>query len=787
MLHFFRTYQRYFFILITIFVVISFSFFGTYNTIETTQTQDRVAFVAIDGSKIYASEVEAMVELLSMSTKTRGRSLLQTDAVLQDFLASGLAAQIAASYADQLAVDLEPKLQREKRFKPYTHPSAKFISSETVWGHFAPTLQKSYRELRESRSAVSRESFEARVELFLSQQQFPAPMLAQVLRYQEQQYPWISSDPNLSQLDLSLFGYRTLEDWFGPKFIRLACQFIINSAAIAEQKGYQVTLQQALSDLLSQAQAASKGTASSARQLINSQLRLTGLDEYSAAKIWRQVLLFQRLFNGVDSAVLVDPLLFEQYAAYALESVEGDSFSIAENLRIADFHTLQKFETYLNAIAPQRQLGEIPSSFFTPLEVQKQHPELVQKRYLLDVAEVSKRSLQTRVGVKEMWSWETEEENWSRLLQEFPELASSRTQNRFEALELLAAPLRRKVDEYARESIVEMHPEWIEEALKSAKPNLITLSVRLEGGDLPIKGVQNREEFLHLLDAAPLDSQLSEELKLFTADGQNYYRIAVVDRDKEWTILPFAEVVKEESLERKVLEELEPYYAKLRVADSARYLKSDQSWKPLEEVQDLVAAEYYRDLLKAIEEKYQQVFGSASALSSDAISNYRLLGHLLEQRERISRDPLNANLWNEPKQEGTKRDRLADLTPLSSQFKPQKTPFAIRRSDEAYQPDLFLHKPGSWSPVVVKANGELWFFVLSTKETAKDEATVAQQIGLAREKLGAEAQKILMKDLLVMIENKRAMSLAYLEQEENLRPEQNDSLTQEDSGEEKGL
>ena len=65
MLEFFRRYQRAFFIVITVVIVISFSFFGTFQTFSGSEQDDSVAFTALDGSKVRRSEVSDMVTFLT--------------------------------------------------------------------------------------------------------------------------------------------------------------------------------------------------------------------------------------------------------------------------------------------------------------------------------------------------------------------------------------------------------------------------------------------------------------------------------------------------------------------------------------------------------------------------------------------------------------------------------------------------------------------------------------------------------------------------------------------------
>lgn len=90
----------------------------------------------------------------------------------------------------------------------------------------------------------------SRVKLFLAEKKFPSPMLKQVLRYQEKQYNWLSPDQDLDRLDLSLFGYHTIEDWFTPHFTRLVSEFIINASILAEAQGYEVSKAEAMADLI---------------------------------------------------------------------------------------------------------------------------------------------------------------------------------------------------------------------------------------------------------------------------------------------------------------------------------------------------------------------------------------------------------------------------------------------------------------------------------------------------------------------------------------------------------
>ncbi len=801
MLQFFRKYQRYFFIVVTTIIVLSFSFFGTYSSIETTSHTDRTAFVAVDGQDIRISDLEGMALFLGTDAAmkrnaggTWGNNFLNDGVIVNDFLRTGLAEQLVVQYSDYLKGDLEPRLKRERGATFYVHPSARFISADAAWTYFAPDVKKNLDVLRATEEAVKPESFNARVQLYLAEQQFPAQVLSQVLRYQEQQYNWIAPDPNLPRTDLSLFGYHTFEDWFGPRFVRLVSEFIINAAKIAQSKGYEVSFQEALADLIFQAELSFKelsnqvNIGATPRQYMNEQLRRMGMDEVRAVKIWQQVLLFRRLFDGVGSAIFVDPQLFLQYTNYALETAEGTLYQLPDAVRLQDFRALQKFEVYLNAVsdpASRKTPLALPTRFLTPAQVQQKYPELVHKRYLVDIAEVSKKSLQGRVGVREMWNWEVQDDHWELLKKEFPELATKKASNsseRFALLDVLDPTTRARVDDFARSAIVEAHPDWMDDALAGAKAERRALNVTLKEGALPLIGVEDREGFIKLLDAAPLNdveeaSPIAKEaqakLQRFSGDKRNYYRIDVIDRGQGWEIFTFAEAAKGDALNKQVQAVLDPFYQKIRATEPTKYRQGDQSWKPIEEVQDLVATDYYKDLLSAIEKEYRDQQGggeSSVALGTNGAAANRLLWYVRQARTAIQKDPTKVEEWVAPAKAKAEPDHLAPAEALADQWKLQQSSLSLRRSDDAASQGrevIFALTPHQWTDVASRPTGELWFFQLKQIGPAQNSVVAGQQISKAQAELADEGERMLMYQVLHKIKEKNAISFGYLERDES--------------------
>ncbi len=161
----------------------------------------------------------------------------------------------------------------------YVHPSAKFLTADSVWSYFAPEIKKNLDNLRLSSNPVAPQR-SRREHNFISRTAiFPRLSLTSTA-ISRAAIQLVDTRPNLQRTDLALFGYHTPEDWFGPRFIRLVSEFIINAAKIAQAQGYKVSTEEALADLIYQAETslrelgpkASFGSMT-ARQYMNEQLR----------------------------------------------------------------------------------------------------------------------------------------------------------------------------------------------------------------------------------------------------------------------------------------------------------------------------------------------------------------------------------------------------------------------------------------------------------------------------------------------------------------------------------
>jgi GcvH upstream region-like protein len=778
MFAFIRKYQRYLFIIVSAVIIVSFSFFGTYNTLPTENLRSQTAFTAVDGSSIPRSELDEMVLFLSTDTEDKnlyggvwGPNFLNDGVIKKDFLQTGLGGVIAAQFSKELEIDLSPRLTQEKRFTPYSHPEASFVSAESIWSYAAPEIKKNFDTLRKGKNPTDLATFNARVGLYLNEKKLPQQYLKQFLRYQEQQYPWLKPDPNLERIDLSLFGYHNLNDWFGQRFVGLLAEFIINSAKTAEAQGYRVSAEEALTELNNSALASYQLNArnphlgvTNSEEYFNEQLRLMGMDQRMAVKVWQNVMLFRRLFHEAGESVFVDPLTFNGFVAYAKESVEGELYQLPKELKLGDFTALQKFEVYLNAVAKQQNAQnplELPLAFKSVADVKKKNPELVQKRYLLQLTEVDKNALQAKVGIKETWNWEVDDTNWKDLKKKFPDITAkddSSKEGRYEALDSLNKQSRSKIDTSARNAIVESHPEWIEQALEHGSTTTIETNLSAKRGSSAFKGLEDGTDLMTLLDN-PDSKESVKKLSAYTADQQHYYKIIAITSTPDEEIMTFAEANQSGALEKILNTQLKSYYESNREANAGQFQRADKSWKPFDEVKDQVAALYFAKQLQAI-----KTASGIDSLSGEKAAPLRLQSYVQMIRDAAEKDPSSLKVYVQAVHEKPGEGELAARKQLPDQWKIEKLDYKSDRSskDDKIAIDAVL-TGGEWSAVKQTPTGAIYFLRKIGSKAEVDQTALNDKIDYARRQLSNEAQSTLGQSCAIDWKAKKALSLDYLQ------------------------
>ncbi len=721
MMNFLRKHQKKLFIAISVMVIASFLFFGTFSTLMTREIPDKKIGKTIDGSTIMERELHAMIQFLSLGSN---------EVLKNDLISTKIIAMLAEHYFDGIKDDFSERLEKAKKYTPYTHPQVPFLSATQVWNRFIPQLPKHLKQVQQG--DLSPKTFGAYSELYLDQAAFPPEYLCRVLSYQQQQYQWIPQDQEvLDPRRHVLFGYRTFDEWFGPRFVEILGKFIFNGAVIAEEKGYRVSLDEARADLLqiclqtlrTHAQKP-EITYAEASEFLRSQVQVAGIDETAAAKVWKKVILVHRLFHDIRNSVLVDPLSYNQFTSYTDEAATVEIYQLPNPLKLEDFHALLQLEYYLDATSPKTKTCELPKQFLKIEEIEEKNPELIVSRYELEVAKIAKEDVGDRLTLKETWDFETSDDGWKKIVSEYPILAKTSAEtkeDRYRCLDDLDGELRLKVDRLARSILVDNHPEWIEEAISKVKPEKQSVALRSKGGVAPFQEIEDTTVLRAFLENATL----GEPTPLFSQDHQNYYKLTVVSKPESKEVMTFEEAQGGEWLSELLDKKLQKAYEEVRKKDPTAYKLPDGSWKPFSEVRDTVGSVVYADHLKRI---------SPETLSLDHYPMKRFVTWMEGAKKGV--------------QEGQTHWLEKSGKPLLDQWVLSKETKEIKRKDRTVFPknELFTAAEGYWSSISDPSNGDLAFFHLLKKGQSPN--GVLEKVVEGQRCIGMDASRLLMHQIL---------------------------------------
>jgi GcvH upstream region-like protein len=783
MLNFFRKHQKYFFFVITAAVIVSFCFFGTYSTMGQQEiAADRPIGQGVNGKPLMQREVAALATLIASSpydgwAKDKGGmpNFLNDGVVEKDFLSNGLGVILAKRYFSELKPDLDQRVKKIHSYRPYVHPYSSQISAEGAWSRFSPQLLEHYRLLKGRSDQATAETLAFMCRLYVDQAMVPAEVLKQMLALQQNQLG-VAPDPHLANANLHLFGFQSMEEWFGPKFVSLVAQFITNAAQIAEERGYQVKTEEIRASLFQNICSGyehfarnAKLPAEEAERYYQMKMRSLGFDENTLLSSWKKVILFRRLFEEGSASVLIDPLAYQQFDGFARENVHVSLYQLPTALQFPDFRSMLKFQVYLEGISADssrlRTDLRLPTQIASLEQIEKKAPELVERQVEIEWSSVSKEELSRSISIKETWGWETSDSNWELLKKNFTPLTPSKAQTKEERLSALSAldeKVRSDIDQFARLKMIDEQPMQMKLSLEMASVEQASISLKQKGTVFGIAGLKESSELIQLLAQASLKAEApnaaSEKLLSYSAGGDRLYQIQVVSRGTEKKVLAFAQASSDGTLDLLLDKKLEESYPDVRKRDPKAFQQINGQMKPFKEVRDQVAKAVFADLLKSIEENYRSAYGFLPGKEGDLpfhfYSNARLLTFMKEAHLALSLSPEDSS-WL--KQEG---EELAKQWLLEKQEKwierCTQTPFS--------KEEMFTLNSQDWSSVKVGERGAIAFYCVQERGPAKNKPVVSVEQG--HQILSFDAKRDMMLQVLEKIGQKKAIDLSYLVAEE---------------------
>ncbi len=612
MISYFRRYQRAIYIVITIVIVLSFSFFGTYSSFNkgSFSGDDIVVARLVDGTKVYKSEFDRYLQFLltnPLSGGEGGKNFLNNGFLETAILGTPFGEELLSAIGGDVQQEWIEKLEKEKKYQAYQHPQAPFVGAQSVWTYFAPDVKENLVRFQSlTKNASFQDIYKDKKNLYLAERAFPSIYLKQVLLYQQKQYSWLEPDVTLETRNMSLFGYNSFEDWFGKRFLTAAILAIMNTAKIAEKEGLSVSYDEAKLEIYGNAkrnfEQFIQGNSSDQNEeqkrakieeIINRTLVMYGMEEHDAVEIMRSLLLFQRAVPEIPSHISTTKMPFEQFLTNSNYIAQVTEYFLPQWLQGTTLFDVLQVQCWIDKVSPQSARGkdglELPVQFLPVDDVIRVAPELVQKRFLVSLKEVNKTALFDKIRIKDIWNWFDVDDNWNQLGEKYPILLERNITNpsdRVRAFDNLSGEIKKSVDSYIRNAIIASHPEWIEDAFIKQKPEMKEIAIRVQGGVVPLEGIHDQTGLLDMLSNAPI-ADPSMPCIQYTQDKQHFYNITVLDRSQNYEIVPLKIALEDGTLKNSLQKYLKAQYHQLQLQKAgAQFQKENGEYRDFQEVQE---------------------------------------------------------------------------------------------------------------------------------------------------------------------------------------------------------
>ncbi len=738
MLGFLKKYQKIFFVFVALLVGVSVMLVGLLPR-NLSSAGDKTLFKAVTGKKIKRSHYEGLKALLSTNNgemalygQNLGMNFFLEDAFTQNIIQPKLMGLIAQKKQDELAPLWKEQHEKEKLYKSYAHPQAAHVSADSVWHKHAPQIPELLEKLQNETDL--QKAFTLRTELFLEENQFSPFALWQFLAEKQTQYQWLQKDENMAPYSLSLFGYRSLQDWFGPKVMDYACQFILQVSSIAQKRGYQASYKEAENSLaklnekcFQQLQFLGLKEFSDAESYFYAKLNRLGMNKVQMVSLWREILTFQNFFNEASHAALLDDLTLEDFEKYASEQVQVCTYMPPEHLRFRSPKDLAQLETYLAALGKPQELLSLNFELNDFKDIEKENPQLIEQRVEIDYKEVDVHQAAISVSVQAIWNWKNDPKNCQELLTRFPKLqidekmSPSNYQACFDDLDYFT---QMQLDQHIRQTLLKQDENWLANAFEKVPNKNESFYSRKSGYKLPFKGLEISSKKESFLKNFFNFFQEEKALDSVTFDDVHFYKISAVKGLEEPKLVRYEDLLKDKTAEKMLQQALKKEHKKSAFKD-----------QEFAKVKDKVLCQYLEPIQSAILKDFTTFSGSdPKQLNEIFYCNYRLYNPMREALAFY-------------KNSDEENDNVFAFNSFWNIY--ASTDTLIRHQNNTREMDALLDAPeNSWSLVELKNRIPVFTYILS-KESKIDDHPMQKQL---RSELSSEAIQALATELLDQIE-----------------------------------
>jgi hypothetical protein len=723
MLKIFRKYQKVLFSVIIFFIVISFAFFGVNGAISKTQTvQDKKIATAIDGSKIYQSEVQLLSNFLrndqldAFNQIDNQINLFNNSVIKNDILSSKIFEALVDKYFDEIKPFFDKNFDKIKNFKPYVHKYDKSINMKNIWDKFNPEMNIKLNKLQ-SYTEVTKDYIIDLSKLYIEESRLSNRSIKNVLMYEENSKKNIQRDPRIVNSSLTLFNNKNFVDWFGVDTLDLISQFILNASKKAKSKNYKISYEEVVAELKSNLKKALPKE-EDLQTVYERQLNILGFNEKLAYMTYSNIVLFRKYLKDTTDAIIVDNLTLNELSNFSNSIANITKYELSDEYNFKNLDDLLKFEMYLKATC-------IDNSFEYKdfLEIEKDFPEFLYTVCNLEIKETNLEKAALKIKLQDMDEWQLDNENFKKITKNFPQIKYQiEKENKIQELKKIDQKLKDEIDNFSRNEIVRNDNSFIDKSLNDAAAKNIFVNLNLKNPVLPLN-IKNTKDFLTKLES-------SKKIDKYSEDNKTFYQVNLLNKDENKKILSFKEAVNDKVIDITLDNFLKTYYEK----NIDKFKKDDGSSKKFNEVKDEIKKIAFEKTINHLKSKH-------NIKDLNSLAKYRMYDFM--------QDNLN-NL-----KENKKEIKTSHINLISKKLEIEKS-----KNLDDFEKRVFSQKEKTFSDIMWEKNEKISFYYLD-KIGSKQIAN--KDFESYKTKLNSEAAKILITNFIKDLKDNNSIVLSTKE------------------------
>ncbi len=676
-----RRQQRLITIAITVCCISTFVFFGSSRAFAPSHSASNEVVWQVGELKLSQQEISARAHFLAcemagaMQSPSTWCAWMNPGFISQWILNSGLGAQMIQSSPLMLKEMAQAKA-KEARWQGYKHPYLGHLNYEAILSQFNPPLAQALKKWKSDSECLA----EVKIELYKQAARMPSEFFATVIRYHEASVPNQQKDASLGERSMAVFGYESMEQWFGKAFMNSCVKLIAMGAQEALSLGYDIseteirqTVHARLEEIWSKL--GEKGLDMSLPAFKAQMFRSFGMNEEGFIKFWKELVLFENFYHHQGSQTFADPLAAQAMSAFTQETREIELYEIPAAFRVNSLEALAKLQLYWHFVT-----GLSLSDPVVPLhmrqvnEISTACPELMARRITLEWKTLKMEDLRARLGPKKMIVLQSQDDIWPVMVSHgLPQQAKS-VKERMEGLYALDKTTREKIDKETLKWLLKHKPEEVASFFEETQPHKETLLFAHASARQPIEGITNINQLLKELEKGPMTCP-------YTQDENHYYLFNLVDKGQE-VLLDFSQSQELSILEALLSKKLKVHYETMKSRQAPALYKEGKLLE-FSKVRAQVMMDLFQPVLIELQHQMAQWASQApksqiyKLVEANEAASYRFVA-LLQQTSLL---------------ESQENETLAWL--------PVKTVQNLRRTDAYSGPlaQIFERSAGEWTSV----------------------------------------------------------------------------------------